>query len=171
MLKNVFITMLFLLFLTSCATTINIDGKPMPGHTYTQQNPRTNIKTNFLFVRYIEKTEGKEKFLFPSYLELNKEIIIPNDTESVYIIVEVINILKIPYTLAKNYKVWDSTPYPYKITQTVSISKQPNRVHQILLPYKKGIKVDFGLQLLDDKGNFIMNVGQAKYIVEGGGAG
>ena len=171
MLKNVLITILLFLFITSCVSTINIDGKPIPGHTYTQRNPRTNIKTNFLFVRYIEKTEGKEKFLYPAYLELNKEMIIPNDTKSIYIILEVINTLKVPYILAKKFTMWDSTPYPYKITQTVSISKQPNRVHQILLPYKKGIKVDFGLQLLDDKGNFIMDLGKAKYIVEGGGAG
>jgi len=170
MLKNMLLLTLFI-FITSCVSTINIDGKPIPDHTYTQRNPRTNIKTNFLFVRYIEKTEGKEKFLYPVYLELNKEMIIPNDTKSIYIILEVINILKVPYTLAKKNKVWDSTPYPYEITQTVSISKQPNRVHQIRLPYKKGIKVDFGLQLLDDKGNFIMDLGQAKYIVEGGGAG
>jgi len=171
MLKNMLILISFI-FITSCVgATINIDGKPIPGHTYTQINPRTNIKTNFLFVRYIQKTEGKEKFLYPAYLELNKEINIPNDTESVYIIIEVINILKVSYTLAKKYTVWDSTPYPYEITQTVSISKQPNRVHQILLPYKKGIKVDFGLQLFDDNGNFIMDVGQAKYTVGGGDAG
>ena len=171
MLKNLLILISFI-FITSCVgATINIDGKPIPGHTYTQTNPRTNIKTNFLFMRYIEKKEGKEKFLYPVYLELNKEIIIPNDTKDVYIMIEVINILKVPYTLAKKYTVWDSTPYPYEITQIVSISKQPNRVHQIRLPYKKGVRVDFGLQLFDDNGNFIMNVGQAKYTVEGGGAG
>lgn len=171
MLKNLLLLTL-VIFISNCVgATINIDGKPMPGHTYTQVNPRTNIKTNFLFVRYIQKTEGKEKFLYPAYLELNKEVNIPNDTESVYIIIEVINILKVSYTLAKKYTVWDSTPYPYNITQTVSISKQPNRIHQILLPYKKGIKVDFGLQLFDVDGKFIMDVGQAKYTVEGGGAG
>ena len=171
MLQKILPVLILFMFITSCAATFNIDGKPIPGHTYTQRNPRTNIKTNFLFVRYIEKTEGKEKFLFPAYLELNKDVIIPNDTESVYIIVEVINILKVSYALVKKYKVWNNSPYPYKVTQTVSISKQPNRIHQILLPYKKGIKVDFGLQLFDDKGNFIMDIGQAKYTVEGGGKG
>ncbi len=116
-----------------------------------------------------ERTEGKEKFLYPGYLEMNKDLIIPNDTETVYLILQVVNIRKVSYTLVKNYKVWDSTPYPYKITQIVSISKQPNRMHQILLPYKKGYKVDFGLQLFDEKGSFIMDIGQAKYTVEGGG--
>jgi len=171
MLKNILQLLVIFIFITGCMTTFQIDGKPIPDHTYTQRNPRTNIKTNFLFVRYVEKTEGKEKFLYPVYLELNKEMIIPTDTKSIYIILEVINTSKVSYILAKKYTVWDGTPYPYKITQTVSISKQPNRVHQILLPYKKGIKVDYGLQLLDDKGNFIMDVGQAKYTVEGGGAG
>lgn len=167
--KNILLLVLFM-FITSCMATFQIDGKPIPNHVYTQTNPRTNIKTNFLFARYIEKTEGKEKFLFPAYLEMNKNIIIPDDTKSVYITIEVINIRKVSYTLVKKYKVWDGTPYPREITQTISISKQPNRIHQIHLPYKKGIKVDFGLQLFDAKGDFIMDIGQAKYKVEGGDA-
>ena len=171
MLQKILPLVLFI-FITSCVgATINIDGKPIPEHTYTQTNPRTSIKTDFLFMRYIEKKEGKEKFLYPAYLELNKDIIIPNDTDSVYFSIQVVNIRKVSYTLVKKFKVWDSTPYPYEITQIVSISKQPNRMHQILLPYKKGIKVDFGLQLFDEKGSFIMDIGQAKYTVEGGGKG
>ncbi len=163
-----FVPLLLFIFITSCMSTINLDGKPIPGHMYVQRNPATNIKTKFLFVRYIEKTEGEEKFLYPAYMELNKDVIIPSDTKNVYIILEVINILKVSYTLVKKFKVWDGTPYPYNVNQVVSISKQPNRVHQISLPYKKGIKVDFGLQLFDDKGNFLMDIGQAKYTVKGG---
>ncbi len=168
MLKKILPLLLFI-FIVNCAATFNIDGKPIPGHTYTQRNPRTGIKTDFLFVRYIEKKEGEEKFLWPAYLELNKDITIPSDTKSVYIILQVVNIRKNSYTLVKKFKAWDaSSPYPYEVTQIISKSKETNRNHQIRLPYRKGIKVDFGLHLLDKNGTFIMDIGQAKYTVEGG---
>jgi hypothetical protein len=159
------------MFIVNCSHTLNIDGKAIPGHTYTQTNPRTSIKTDFLFVRYIEKKEGKEKFLYPAYLELNKDVIIPNDTESLYIVLQVVNMRKIPYTLIKHFKVWDRSPYPYKVTQIVSKSKQTNRTHNIMLPLKKGITVSFGFRLTDEKGNYIMDIGQAKYTVGGGESG
>ena len=166
MLKNMLLLTVFI-FTTSCVSTFQIDGKPIPDHVYTQVNPRTSIKTDFIFIRYIEVKEGKEKFLTPAYLELNKDIIIPNDTESLYINLQIVNTQKISYTLIKNFKVWDnSSPYPYKVTQVVSKSKQSNRVHHINLPMKKGIKVNFGFRLLDEKGTFIMNIGQAKYTTE-----
>lgn len=172
MLKNILITISLFIFITSCMATFQIDGKPIPDHVYTQTNPRTSIKTDFIFMRYIEVKEGEEKFLTPAYLEMNKDIIIPNDTKSIFISLQIVNTRKVSYTLIKNFKVWDnSSPYPYRVTQVVSRSKQPNRTHHINLPYKKGIKVDFGFRLFDGKGQFIMNVGQAKYTVEGGDAG
>lgn len=170
MLKNLLLLTL-VIFISSCMATFQLDGKPIPDHVYTQTNPRTLIKANFVFTRYIEKSEGKEKFLYPDYLELNKDIVIPNDTKSIYITLELINIRKVSYTLVKKYTVWDGSLYPQKITQTVSISKQSNRIHQFKLPYEKNIKVVFSLQLYDSKGNFIMSMGQAKYIVEGGDTG
>lgn len=170
MLKNLLILISFI-FITSCIAKINIDGKPVPGHTYTQINPATNIKTNFLFLRYIIKKEGKETFVTPVYLELNKHELIPTNTDSIYLIVEIVNVLEVSYIIAKKYKMWDGEPYPHEVTQTVSISKQPNRIHQIRLPYKKGVKVEFGLQLFDKNGNFLMDIGEAKYTVEGGDAG
>lgn len=156
-------------FLSGCATILSPMGQPIPSHTYVQVNPKTNIKAHFYLVRYVEKTEGIEKFPYPIYLEFNKDIILPEDTKSIYIILQLANIQKSSYTLVKKYTVWDNTPYPYEITQIVSKSKQLSRNYQVCLPYKKGTKVDFELQLFDDKGGFLMGLGTAKYVVKKGG--
>lgn len=167
--KNILVLFL-IVFLSGCATILSPMGQPIPSHTYVQVNPKTSIKAHFYLVRYVEKTEGIEKFLYPVYLEFNKDIILSEDTKSIYIILQLVNIRKIPYILQQNYIVQEKSrnPYPYEFIQTISKSKQLSRNYQIRLPYKKGIKVVFDLQLLDKKGEFLMSMGTAKYAVEGG---
>lgn len=164
------ITILALLFISfsflGCAT-FTIDGKPIPGHTYTQINPRTGIKTDSLLVRYLEKTEGKEKFLWPDYLEFNKDLVLPSDTNELYISLQIVNIGKVTYRLKKKYTVYVE-PYSYTVSQTLSISKHQNRVHNIKLPIIKDAKINFDLRLYDKKGSFIMKFGEVKYIIKGG---
>jgi len=152
------------MFLASCAT-IQMDGKPIPSHTYVQKNPRTNIKVNFLFVRYFEKTEGKEKFEWPDYLQMNEDVDIPEDTKSLYLIVEVINTLKVKYSLKQHYKMWDGKLYPYNVVNTISESKYSNRSHHIRLPYKKGVKIEYDLFLFDKNNDLIMKIGQIRYKI------
>jgi len=152
------------MFLASCAT-VQIDGKPVPSHTYTQKNPRTNIKVNYVFVRFIEKTEGKEKFEWPDYLQMNEDVDIPEDTKSLYLSVEVINTLKVKYSLKQHYKLWDGKLYPYNVVNTISESKYSNRTHHIRLPFKKGVKIEYDLYLFDKNNDLIMKIGQIRYKI------
>lgn len=167
MLKNLALLLFSVVFL-SCVSTFQIDGKPIPEHTYTQKNPRTNIRVDFLFVRYIEKKEGKETFDWPDYLEVNEDVTIPEDTKSLYLTLQVVNTMKVKYKLKQFYKIWENETdlYPYNVYQVISESKFSNRVHNIKLPYRKGIKVEYDLYLFDKNNDLIMKMGQIRYKIK-----
>ena len=167
LIKILSIFLLFLLVGVSGCATINIDGRPVPEHAYTQTNPKTGIKVDFLFIRYIEKSEGKEKFLWPDYLELDDDLVLPRNTKTLCITVQIVNVHETPYKLEKVYTVWSGGIYPYAVTQTVSESSYTNRIHNIDLPLITGAKIVFNLRLLDEDGGLIMNIGPARYYMGG----
>jgi len=169
---KIFLFLLSMIFIVSCVSKITLDGRPIPEHAYVQVNTQTGIKIDCLFLRYIERNEENEKFSWPDYLEFNKDINIPLETTGMYIIIQISNPKEIPYSLIKRYTLWNNNDlYPQEVMQIVSISKYPNRIHNIKLPFENGIKVDLELEFLDEQGELIMGIGQAQYQVnyrEGG---
>ena len=144
-----------------CAT-ITIDGRPRAKHVYSQRNPSTGMRVDFLFVRYKEIIEDKERFEWPVYLELNKLEKIPSDTKRISIRLQIVNPYEVEYTL----EVW-CKEYNRKLQhQTISKSRYPNRVHEINLQMKKDTVFKYFFRLIDEKGKLIMDMGNAKYIIE-----
>ena len=161
-----FVLLFLVTFLAGCASTIQIDGKNIPSHAYVQKNPRTNIKVHFAFIKYVEKSEGKEKFNLPYFLQMNEDIIIPNDTKSLFLSVEVVNLMKTEYKIKQYYRLWDNKLYPYNVLNKISESKYTNRTHHIRLPFKKGIKVEYDLYIFDKNNDLIMKIGQIRYKIK-----
>lgn len=166
--KNILMILLLMLVGVSGCTTLNIDGRPVPEHSYTQTNPRTGIKADFLFTRNIEIKEGKEKFFWPDYLEIGEDVSLPSNTKNLCITIQIVNMEEIPYVLEKRYTVWEGDDiYPYTVTQAVIKSSYTNRMSNIHLPLIPNAKIVFDLVMLDEDGDLIMIIGPAKYYIGG----
>lgn len=153
------------LLFVGCAT-ITIDGRPIAKHVYSQRNPDTGMRVDFLFVRYKEVKEGKEKFELPVYLELNKLEKIPSNTKRIGIVIQIVNPHEVKYIL----ELWCNTYNRKKLIDTVrqriSKSQYSNRMHEVNLSMKKHITYKYFLRLINWEGEQIMDMGNAVYYVE-----
>ena len=103
--RNVLVGVLCLLFV-GCAPSVVImlDGRPVPEYAYVLSNPETGIEVQVVAARWYYTYEGKEKILWPEYLQVDEiQKVDPDNTAFIGFDIKIKNLKKANYELVDKY--------------------------------------------------------------------